>query len=217
MIMLDYSARLARHGEPFVHFVGDGVLSPPALSALRGASPDLALFKRVVSQGPEVRREYRFSVLSIVEESRLVLDEHQLPSCWRALVADLSSKAFVSWIGDQTELDVSACRASLGLFVHRGDDFQGLTTGKLGKTLGVSLYINDRDTWPADRGGAFELRERDGRAPCAEVMPHAGRCLAFTPTPHSWHRTQPITGGSELQRMFLTMQYFPRAGADVGA
>jgi SM-20-related protein len=206
--VIDYSSTLARFEKPFPHFVGDQVLAMKDVARLNREAPPAECFERLARIGSDVRRRYRFSVLDLIDDSQPCIDERNLSRPWGELLADLGSTEFREWLHRATTVDVSGCRCSAGLFVHEDGDFQGLSTGKLDKVLGVSLYLNE--DWPAYGGGSFELRAAEGpnHEVLAEVSPVGGRCLAFTPSPDSWHATAPVRPGLGLRRVFVTVQFF---------
>jgi SM-20-related protein len=206
--VIDYSSTLARFEKPFLHFVGDQVLAMKDVRRLNRHAPPAERFERLARLNSHARRRYQFSVLNLIEDSQPCVDERSLSQPWRQLLTGLISMEFREWLHRATAVDVSGCRCSAGLFVHEDGDFQGVSTGKLDKALGVSLYLNE--DWPTYGGGSFELHAADGanRKALAEVSPVGGRCLAFTPSRDSWHATAPVRPGFGLRRVFVTVQFF---------
>lgn len=209
LTVLDYDIELTAHSEPFAHYRGTGLLSADRLRELAAAAPEPHRFERLDRSTGDVRRRYRLSAYSLLDESEGTVPPYdELSAPWRELVADLLSDRFGRWLRGETGFEPRGAPRTSAVFAQTDGDFQDLSTGKLDKAMHFSLYLNQ--AWPKDGGGEIQLwpgPDRDTGAPIA-IAPIGGTCFLYAASPSTWHLTAPVAPDRGLVRTWISLSYF---------
>lgn len=206
--MIDTDISLERVPEPYVYFTGDGLIPENELKRLNKELPDREIFTREIKQGSQHRKEYTMWRCEPGLHSVRTPVADRLPQPWSELVDDMLSDRFRTWVTEQTGVDVTRVRTTVGLYMFGDGDYTTIDTGKLEKALSFGLYLNE--DWEREYGGAFQVfREKAQNAvPEREIVPIGGRCVTMTPTESTWHRIERVNTGGRLIRLLLMVEFW---------
>jgi hypothetical protein len=207
--VINYAVRLNRRDEPHPHYRGAGLLSAEQLAELNRTAPAADQFERFDQSTGNVRRRYRLSALTLLDEDKGVTPPLEVLSPpWQAFVAEFLSARMDDWISRETGFDGTGMRRTSSIFLHRDGDFQDLSTGKLHKKMHIEFHLNAE--WPADGGGEWEFWSGPDRSagPHSTMLPIGGTCLLYSPSERTWHQMAPVAEGRGLSRLWVSLSYF---------
>jgi 2OG-Fe(II) oxygenase superfamily len=206
--VIDTTAALVRHDDPYVYYTADGVVSARDLQALNAAIPDREIYERCVKQGEEHRKQYTMWRCEPALDSRRTAVADRLTEPWSDLVDGVLSADFRQWLTDGVGVDVRTLPVTVGLYVFEDGDYTTNDTGKLEKALSFGLYLNSE--WKSAYGGAFQVftDKSTDDGPVRELVPVGGRCVTMTPTETTWHRIERIDTGGRVPRLLLMVEFW---------
>ncbi|HET8662491.1 MAG TPA: 2OG-Fe(II) oxygenase [Micromonosporaceae bacterium] len=206
--MFDTNVKLERFDEPYLYYVGDGLLSTQDLARLNDTLPNRALYQREIKRGSQHRKEYNMWRCEPAVHSTRTPVAGRLPDAWAQLVDGALSAEFRSWLSEGTQVDLSPCPVTVGLYVFEDGDFTTIDTGKMAKAQSFGIYLNRH--WSPQYGGAFQVftRKDPDIAPFREIVPIGGRCITMAPSESSWHRIQTVDTGGEVERLLMMVEFW---------
>src|SRR6266496_3944645 len=84
--MIDTTVGLSRNDQPYLYYVGDGLLSPENLKALNANIPDREVYTREIKRGPQHRKEYNMWRCEPARDGVRTEDADRLTEPWSELV-----------------------------------------------------------------------------------------------------------------------------------
>jgi hypothetical protein len=210
--VIDFEVRLTSSDHPFEHLRGSGLIAPGQVRELRDTRPALDRYVRADRSTGPARRRYRLYALEIFDEStelRPRFDEFSAP--WRELIADVLSERFDEWLRTSAGFTEPYTHRSCGIYTHLDGDFQDISTGKLDKRLSISISLNP--DWPSDGRGDIALWSGPTGTgkPVVRVPPLGGTCFVYSPSPTTWHGTEPVAPHRGLIRNWIGLTYHDKA------
>lgn len=200
--MLNTTAEFEQIIEPFQISIADYALEPDQVAALYRTRPTHG-YRRIVRLDPNHEKQYAMNLLYLQQRGHDAAAVKTLSPEWIALIRDLQSAKFISWLEQGTHINLTGLYTDIGIYTHQSGDYISVHKDKANKALTAILYLND--IWPPENGGNYEVRiSPDPRVePIQTIPPTGGRFLAFPPTDRSWHSVSPITADGALR---LTVQ-----------
>lgn len=201
-----------RSGTPFPHIVLDDFLAPGAA-------------ERAVAEFPTLDSDQWNSYVHANE--RKFSDTN--PAAWgptlRAVLAELNSPAFVSFLETLTGIDGLVPDEQLeggglhqsvaGGFLNIHADFTVHPRRRnWQRRVNLLLYLNE--AWQPEWGGELELWSRDMQRCEEKIAPVANRVVVFSTDPESYHgHPDPMTCPPGVARKSLALYYFTVESAPV--
>ena len=135
----------------------------------------------------------------------------------RAIIAEMNSPGFVSWLEDLTGIaglqpDHSLAGGGIhqirrGGFLKVHTDFNWHAGLQLHRRVNVLLYLNE--DWQAEWGGALELWKPDMSACGALILPLLNRLVIFSTTDESYHgHPDPLACPEGVSRNSIALYYY---------
>jgi SM-20-related protein len=162
-------APLAR--EPYVWFLGSGILKDGAIEELKRDFPD------------------------ITKPGYLTVDEVQLKGRFKTLIDELESDEFSRELSQKFGTGDLTQYPRLTTIMKRSQPKYGtIHTDGPSKVMTLLVYMND--DWRADGSGRLRVlyNNKDFTPYAAEVPPTMGTVFAFLRSDNSWHGHEPFTG-----------------------
>jgi len=192
---------------PFTVHVAQGLLDEEAVAELYATAP-VDRVSTIDRSDPAHEKQYRMNLFYLMVNNQRSKRAAQLPEIWRSLLDDLTGDAFVTWLSEGTGLDLHGLSQDVGVYTHVEGDYISVHKDKPEKAITAILYLNPR--WPTGAGGEFEIRfGGDPASPHAfRLPPRPGQLLAFPPTERSWHAVSRVSGGEDLTRLTVQLEYW---------
>lgn len=205
---------MLRNDTPFVHVdspftvhLAQGVLAEDAVAELYAAAP-VNRVATISRSDPEHEKQYRMNLFYLMVNNQRSKRCAELPQIWHSLVDSLTSDAFVSWLSEGTGLELRGLSQDICIYTHVDGDYLSVHKDKPDKAITAILYLNPE--WPTGAGGEFEIRF--GADPESShsfrLPPRPGQLLAFPPTDQSWHAVSRVSGGEDLTRLTVQLEYW---------
>ncbi len=206
--MIDTTVGLSRNDQPYLYYVGDGLLSPENLKALNANIPDREVYTREIKRGPQHRKEYNMWRCEPARDGVRTEDADRLTEPWSELVNSALSEDFRDWLAAAVQIDLRPCPVTVGLYIFGDGDYTTIDTGKVAKAQSFGLYLNEH--WSKEYGGAFQVftRKDPEIAPAREIIPVGGRCITMAPADSTWHRIQTVDTGGKLDRLLMMVEFW---------
>ncbi|MDS0139276.1 MULTISPECIES: 2OG-Fe(II) oxygenase [unclassified Amycolatopsis] len=206
--MINTGISLERFDKPFLHYLGEGLVSPEDISALNAVLPDREIYSREIKTGSEHRKEYRMWRSEVALESVRAPVADRLAPPWSKLVDSVLSSDFRHWLSENVKIDLAPCPQTVGLYVFEDGDYTTIDTGKEEKALTFALYLNE--FWEEGFGGNYQLysAKEPAASPDRQIVPIGGRCTTMTPGPSTWHRIQQVDSGGRADRLVMMLEFW---------
>lgn len=156
--------------EPYAWTLGQNVLRPDAIPAIRDDFPDIA------------------------KPGYLTVDEVALKGRFKALIDELESDDFSRILGEKFGIDLVSCPRLTTIMRRSQPKYGSIHTDGPSKVLTLLVYMND--AWDAPAAGRLRvLYDGKNYEPFAvEVPPTMGTMFAFLRADNSWHGHEPFEG-----------------------
>jgi hypothetical protein len=198
----DVAERFAS-AEPFPHIVIDDVLTAPAESLLESFPPPDWPYWKTFQDAYQVGKSF-------------CQDVERIPAAFQALIADLSTPTFLTWLEAVTGIEKLIpdpyleggglhCSAPGGLLAPHSD-FHLYTQLGLYRRVNVLLYLNPG--WREEWGGCLEFLRKGERQPTVRVVPDYGRLVVFRTDDQSVHGFSRSTAPPDVRRRSIALYYY---------
>lgn len=203
-----------QQNSPFPHIVFDNFLSPALSQALVAQYPmDQDKPEWIVGnhRNPKGGEDY------VQKEKRHMRDVMAMPSVYRELIWELSSKRFLDMLtelsgirgltSDPDLLGAGIHQISQGGLLKIHADFSTHQRLKLTRRLNFLLYLNAG--WQEEWGGHLELWDTAMQGPPKRVLPVLNRCVIFSTNADSYHgHPHPIACPPGMYRKSIALYYY---------
>lgn len=207
-------APVYQQNSPFPHIVLDNFLSPALSEALVAQYPmdqDKPEWIDGNHRNPQGGDDY------VQKEKRHMRDVMAMPSVYRELIWELSSKRFLDaltelsgirgLISDPDLLGAGIHQISQGGLLKIHADFSNHQRYNLTRRLNFLLYLNPG--WKEEWGGHLELWDAQMQGPPKRVLPVANRCVIFSTNSDSYHgHPHPIACPPGMYRKSIALYYY---------
>ncbi|HET8662502.1 MAG TPA: 2OG-Fe(II) oxygenase [Micromonosporaceae bacterium] len=205
--LLNTQVKLEHVEEPFTLHLAQGMLSDEQVRTLYATAP-LSQAQPIARTDPDHEKQYKMNLLYLLYDGQPSEAAAGLAPAWSALLDDLRSEGFMTWLEAGTNQKLRDLSFDIGVYTHVDGDFISVHKDKPNKALTAILYLNE--DWPAGAGGEYEVRPSgDPRAePLRRIPPRGGQFLAFPPTDRSWHAVSRVDTGGRVTRLTVQLEFW---------